>query len=441
MDQRLLRDTLCFLVLVLAMSLLLFAAIPAIAENILESAPEVILPEPAEETENTGVSVLYLPTAVKMPDREAFVSEEAQYSLPRLTNEELERALAFMKDLEAGKELQWNDLGCAGRTEDVTVGVYPLDPEDFDGETFYVILPDARLTDDMLLSLLSAFDRLDIPFEPDSLNERNCMRGNRYDGGTRGLSYDENVRMENIRRRVHRGMIGPEQIPEGTYCRYADTAAAEYHDPYFHADPYRFCFYPYRQMTDNELAAFALAADGVWETDPDLLEKQALECVRGLLKVPLSLKAEREYRYRLENSKLTYLNYLYLTYTDERTGREIHPQGKPYEFIVEQIQHTKSGQPDLYSVHIYYYTSETPADPDSLHDRSLEEWSSLADAWAREALRIPEEKLPGKWEPGTDQGGFFGVEMCAETEDVHIYLYLNSRDGSPNTCYLLLKRR
>ena len=440
MDQRILRDTLCLLVLILAVSLLLFIAIPAIAENVLEPAPEVTLPELPAETENTGASALYLPISRRLPNRTEFVSAEEQYALPRLTNEELERTLAFMEDLKAGKELRWDDCDCADRTENVTVGVYPLNPEEFDGETFYVILPDARLTDDMLLSLISAFDRLGIPFEPDLLNERNCMRGNRYSGGTRGLSYEENVRMENIRRRVHRGMIDPKQIPEGTYCRYADTAEAEYQDGLNHAQPYRFCFYPYRRMTDNELAAFAFAADGVWETDPDLLEKQALECLRSLLKVPLPLKPAGEYRQRPTNGYTIYYNHFSVSYADERTGKEIRPGGKAYEFVVVQAQEPGSAQIFPTSIDLYYYfdTDQDKA-PDSL---STDELNRIAQEWARENLRLPEEKMPDKWENEVGTAGdSSSVVMHTDMEEFSILLFLNRWDGSLNSCFLLLNNR
>lgn len=425
--------------LALTLCLLLSASV-TMAENILVPVPaeDVLVLEIKDTPESTGTSPLYLPLSYKLPDRTEELRDSQAYTLPRLTNHELERIRGFMEDLEAGKEIRFTDLHCADRTEDVSVGVYRLAPEDFDGETFYVILPAAPMSDDMLLSLLSAFEELGIPFDPDGLNERNCQRGNWYEHATRGLSSEENERMETILRQVRRGMLGAEKVPEGTYCRYVDSTGVYLDEGQYRTTPYRFCFYPYRRMTDEELAAFALATDSAWETDPDLLEKQALDYVNSTVRAPLSVYVEKEYR-ETTDSGLMYYCHLRARYTDRRTGRETWPEGEPYEFIVTQKKSAYTGQTEPFALTVNYCMPSGTAAPEEDPARTAEEWNGVAREWAEKNLKLPEEELPEKWEVTEELFSINdAVQLNAWAGKLSIYLVANRQDAGVSSCFIFM---
>ena len=423
--------------LTLSLCLLLSVSVTA-AENILVPVPAEDVPvlEIKDTPENTGTSPLYLPLSYKLPDRNEELRDSQAYTLPRLTNHELERIRGFMEDRKAGKEIRFTDLHCAEKTEDVSVGVYRLDPADFDGETFYVILPAASMNDDMLLSLLSAFEELGIPFDPDGLSERNCQRGNWYEHATRGLSSEENERMETILRQVRRGMLGPEKVPEGTYCRYADSTGVYLDEGQYRTAPYRFSFYPYRRMTDEELAAFALAADGVWETDPDLQEKQALDFVSSTVKAPLSVYVEKEYREQTD-SGLMYYCHLRARYTDRRTGRETWPEGEPYEFVVTQKKNAYTERTKPFALTVNYCMPSGTEAPEDSPVRTGEEWNSIALEWAKKNLKLPEGEIPEKWGSEEELFGATGaVRLNARAGNLSIFLVVNRQDAGVSSCYI-----
>ena len=415
--------------LFLALVLFPFAAF-ATGEDVLEPAPAVPLAgEPAETEPSADEDALipYLPYEyeyiVITLNGEQVSAEEQQYERSCLTDDEKERARRLMADLEAGKELTLNDLDCLDKTENVVVGVYPLDPADFHGETFYVILPAYRLTDDMLLSLISAFGRLGIPFDPDALNVMNCSRGQTQ---SRSLSYEESERMKAILFQVRRGMLTQESIADGTVCRTVQRANIDLDDDIF-------LLYPYRSMTDDELAAFALAKEGAWEIDPAAVEKEAREVIRSLLNAPLTLVLESEDRIRYRDGRTFYSDYFTIPYSDGVTGRTETPVGEPVEISVSHVSLPDSGQLRTESVGIIY-NIDTSALEDSewpdvsaggelqWPDLSEEEWKALADDWIAEGLlKLPDGEVP-KWQLYSAGPQDSRVYLAAETEGMYIFL-------------------
>lgn len=415
-------------------AVLLFAGIaPALAENVLVPAPDVELPAVTEEPAETRASAPYLPYARTLPERGDEDAQSIQYELPRLTDGELERIRQMMADLKEGKEFVWNDVDYVNKTENVIIGVYPLDPKDFDGETFYVILPSVRLSDDMLLSLIRAFDRLGIPFDPDSLNERNCMRNSWDYDVNRGLSYEEKERMDTIRRQVARGMIDPGRIPAGTFCLCPELAGTS-PGPLI-PEPFRFCIYPYRSMTDSELAAYAFAMEGVWDIDPDVIEAQALACIRGMLKAPLALIEDNWQMIRKADGTRYYEIRFTAAYADEFSGKEILPNGEPWRYIVRQKQEAGSGQAVLYNMSVSYHM-DPDDDRTQWPDYSEADWIAAAQQWARNTLKLPEEKLPSNWMLALNDAEDSYVDLSADTEEMIILLVLNKRDAGGNLFYM-----
>ena len=414
----------------LALALLIPVSAPAITENSLETAPPVTLPEIPEETapsEYTAAPIPYLPYDIWIPDRSEEIPESEAYSYPRLTNSELERIRGIMADLAEGRDPGLKDLGFDREAEKVHVGVFPLDPQDFDGETFYVLLPDGPLTDGDLFSLIAAFDRLGIPFDPDSLNGRNCVRAASYTVSTRGLSYEESERMRTVRHQLHRGIIDPEDIPAGTYCRCVETDWWDSRE--YLTDTYRFSFYPYRSMTDEELAAFALAEEGLWDTDPDLVEKQALDAARSLLNVPLSLASFDEQMSRWKNGTRAYDSSFLVYYMDERTGEEISPVGQPYECLVSQQQFPDSDQIVLHFVDLWFYTGEPAGDRDTWPVYTESEWIAQARQWAKEYISLPEEQLPEEWQIGLSDPDSRQTEVSGRKAGLYVSIVMNQWDA------------
>ena len=431
--------------LFLALAMIPLAAF-ATGEDILESAPEVPLPDEAQEAETAADEAAYIPY-LPYEGQYFFVSygtEDAsdleQYYLPRLTEEEAERARRFLAETEAGKNPEWNGPDCLDQAEDVTVGVYTLDPKDYHGETFYVILPTYRMTDDMLLSLIHAFSRLGISFDPDLLNYRNCCRG--YDQ-TRFLSYEESVRMQTIRHQVRRGMITRDSIPAAT------ASLVIRKEKNFGPSFDRFFLYPYRSMTDEELAVCAIEEEGAWEIDPVAVEKQALECISDRLDAPLALAMEEEELYLHSDGSRYYAIRFSVPHTDGITGRQDRPAGKPYAIRVGMTQHRGSGQlkPDM--ILIYFeqdYSENSTQWPDlsgevwKWPDLSDEEWQAEASKWAKESfLKLSEEEMP-QWmmDPLDPQDSL--VTLYAFVKGMRINLTLYRWNHACESCQIFITR-
>ena len=169
-------------------------------------------------------------------------------------------------------------------TQNVTVGVYPVNPEDYDGVEAYLILPGTCLTDEQILAIIDAFDRLGLEFEPLRSDSRWIMRGGgAWVGATRYLTQEEGERKDILRDQIRRGILNTEkvQMPEISMVTLAE--------PYF-AGMSEFIFRPYRSMTDAELVA-ELVAQGVRAEGINLddIEGRAREVLCGELGQPLSM--------------------------------------------------------------------------------------------------------------------------------------------------------
>ena len=131
--------------------------------------------------------------------------------LPQLTPGEIRRAKALMQQAERGEIALTGGDAIIGVRENVTMGVYPLDPAAYDGERVYVLLPGVCLTDEQLIALMDAYAQLGLLFDPEGLGVRNCMRG----GGkmaSRPLSAEEGERRGNLEMLLQRGIIDPSQV-------------------------------------------------------------------------------------------------------------------------------------------------------------------------------------------------------------------------------------
>lgn len=232
--------------------------------------------------ENTAVALPTLTPTISVEimeneykiELDAYYAEDFplySYQAPALTPEEKERAAAARARYAAGERPVSSILN---QTEDVTLGVYSLPAEQYQGETIFTLLPCRELTDEELLQLTDAFAALGRAFDPEALSWRNCMRG----GGiecTRAFADEEGRRLSSLRELYRRGQATLEEpldpLPDGDgfgLIRVRQDAYCGMQD---------FRFLPARRLTDEELLQYAVFGLGdeagaaaeyaVWEAD------------------------------------------------------------------------------------------------------------------------------------------------------------------------------
>lgn len=390
---------------VLALTLFPFSAL-AVTEDKIEPAPEISLTEDdadeaGEETPEGGErdGDAYRPSPRALPAR-GTVGESEELNLPRLTDTEL----ALVRELTAaraeGPQPEFSDRHYAAPEKVFEAGVYPLDPEAFGGNTFYVILPYAQMNRDQLLSLISAFEELGIPFNPDSLNSENCVRGTSLisNAATRRLSGEEENRMEEIRKLIRRDIFDRETFTAPAACRSVQVQLPGYENSaYDYLTP--FSFYPYRAMTDDELASFALAQEATWEIHPDHLEKKARQYARQVFSLPLSMTAYDETRFAYSESYIEFRQYFRID-AENSGGLYASPDETPYDVMVEQDYCSERGvfpqEASLARILIDYpamYGERT----DSQAVCGEEELKAAARRWAEKYLLVPEDDILTEW--------------------------------------------
>lgn len=399
------------LAILLAITLFPFSAL-ALTEDTLEPAPQISLPEETgdaeaddeyeedEYEEAVWDDSSYIPPVQYLPDR-AIVEEEDELNTPRLTNAELAMVQELLAAREAGEKKTFTDRHYANAENAAEGGVYALDPADFAGRTFYVILPDFQMNQDQLLSLISAFDELGIPFDPDSLDSTNCVRGTPilYNYATRTLSPSEQSRLEELKKMVRSGVFDRESFTAPSTSR-----SCQVHLPGYSRDLYEylhpFCFYPYRAMTDNELAAFALAQETEWEVRPDLLEKSSRKFAHKVFPLPLSMSVDSANRYAYRED---YIEFMYYFDLDSESGKDLYasPEETPYRVMAENVILWKEGSNPTEAATIrvmidypYDFEPDTSGSQAVLSD---EELKAIANRWAEKYLPYPEEDILSEW--------------------------------------------
>ena len=408
---------LSFTAAVLALTLLPFSAM-AVTENTVVAAPESSgIPESLSE-EN-----LILPYEEYAPAR-GTVPEADQYYYSRLSDGELARYNELLGMLESGAITLDGIPSCANQLKDGLMGVYPLNPEDFAGETFYVILPRERMDDNQLLSLVVSFQELNISFDPDSLNERNCTR-KAYVGSTRYLTQEEEARQKTLQTMIVRGTLTQDDIAPESVCRCTDPVPG--YGPFF--------LYPYRKLSDDELAAFLFADHSAWETDPDLINRLALKATRNILKVPLSLSVTDE---KVSSEANTWkalsgdtVNRYELYFESSNGSFFDYPVGEVSDVLVWMLEEPGK-EAGLEGLQVRYWVSY-PSDEVYNGDNS-EACIEAANRWARDNLKLPEDQLPQNWKVGSRDNDT--IYLNAETAEWEFYLWVHESDAQISVGYL-----
>ena len=392
------------LAVLLAVTLFPFSAL-AVTEDTIEPAPELSLTEDETGDEDAEYAeddsrdeALYRPTLRALPERGTVIESE-ELNLPRLTDAELATVKELLAARTEGQQEEQTGSRYAESEKVFEAGVYRLDPEDFDGNIFYVILPYSQMNRNQLQSLISAFDALGIPFDPESLNSTNCVRGMSLlsNAATRGLTADEQNRLEEIRKQIRRGIFDADAFTAVASCRSVQVqmpgysaSANDYLEP--------FCFYPYRAMTDAELATFALAQETTWEIRPDELEKKARQYAHKVIALPLSMAARDGSRYAYSRDYIEFRNSFGIE--SESSGLYDSPDETPYEVMVEQNLVRRSGsfpdEPYLARI-LVDYPAMYSARPGGSTKCGEEELKAAAQRWAEKYLLVPEEEILSEW--------------------------------------------
>ena len=301
LDHRAFPALLLCAALVVSLPLLPETAVPfapcalAVTEGEVEPAPDVELNLPVREKDPAN----YLPDASYFGHEgtdyvypswdasEAYVEPELYgdyfYDMAQniaLTDGEIARAKKLLAAYLAG-EATGNGASVLEATQDVALGVYALDPAEYDGERAYVILPGTCLSDGQLLAVIDAYAQLGLTFDPEGLNYRNSMRGGGIDE-TRFLTEEEYARYHALSDMIERGVLDamnvtPERIISlDERCFFGRRS---------------FELTPYRPMTDGELVA-RLVAEGVERIveDFDALQRTARGILVKKLGQPLSME-------------------------------------------------------------------------------------------------------------------------------------------------------
>ena len=358
--------------------LLVLAVLPlnalALTEDTLEPAPET------GELEQEFFAGWYLPAAGKPARRNAVSADETNdkgfgfngFTRPWLTDLELARTRRLMEQVAAGEAAYTGrSIVNAACNSNTGVGVYPLNPADYDGETYYVLLPkDMPLADNQILALIAAFEELGIPFDPDSLGGRNCHRDST--DGSRELT------METIRMLVRRGTLKRENVPEGT-ADYGIPRPGAVSDDWFF-------LYPYRSMTDDELALLALHTDSRWEDVPLEIEQMAMDAVRSFYPEVDSLENEDIYMY-IPESDIDSGRY-YIRYHVGMSMSIESWENDDIQYIDVELMKEYGGKPEISDVGIFLSFDMTTD-----HGTGTREaWIAAAGEWAESSLKVPDGK-------------------------------------------------
>lgn len=224
--------------------------------------------------------------------------QEMQF--PGLWPEEKARLPAIQATYDAGQRPQESILN---KVEDVRVGVYTLNPEDYEGQQHYLLLPIRALTDEELLQIIDAYAQLNLVFDGDSLSFRNCMRGGGVES-SRFMQEDEQQRLALLASLYRRQSLKPDSpftpLP-------GDDGVGEvglYRDDYAGLESFRFT--PYRPMTDEELLRMVAERAGGQEAAPSeyaQYERQMRAELQRLFNAPLALElTNEEMGYASDNS-------------------------------------------------------------------------------------------------------------------------------------------
>ncbi len=260
---------------------------PYLTESTREGATPLPVAQPTPMPRAASIGSEYSPAAMQ-----ALYADISEGQSPSLTADEKQRLFAVFHRYEQGERPTQTIPDLA---ENVCLGMYTLNPEDYDGDKAYALLPERALTDDELLQIVDAFVQLGVPFGDDTLSYRNCARGGGSEA-SRPLTNEEAARASTLHRLYRRQELRPKTpftaLP-------GDDGIGEIR---LNPEGYRgldsFAFLPYRPMTDEELLR-RVDHDSADEKSISMqqyaeFERKAREQLAALLDAPLSMDLTHE---------------------------------------------------------------------------------------------------------------------------------------------------
>ena len=191
------------------------------------------------------------------------------YRLPEMSSSESARFTKIQARLEAGEKPESSVLN---KLEDVTVSLILLPPEQYEWESWYLILPCRELTDSELLQVAGAFREAGIRFSTDMLNWRNCMRGGAI-METREWKGDERQRYFSLGEQFNRSGLRPETPFTASVEDDGIGRVWLADDPDAFCGPEYFSFLPARRLTDEELLQIYALDNPEPAVQPDEINK------------------------------------------------------------------------------------------------------------------------------------------------------------------------
>jgi len=279
---------------------LLPAAALAVTEGVVESAPQVEMEQMQiaeisylpDESYYAGYGDWYPPWENTQEwvesefDGECYCDVEQR---PRMTAGESARAGKLLADYQAGR-IVYTGESVLNKRDNVIVGVYALDPEDYAGEKAFVILPGPCMTDGQILAVIDAYDQLGLTFDPAKLSARNCARGGGIETN-RFLVGEERVRHQTLARLIERGLLDVFHVDA------AQALQPKLDSRYFCGLP-DFTIRPYRAATDEEFVAMLVDLgyhDKTGEIDFAGVERESRRLLNSRLGAPLSMELTQTY--------------------------------------------------------------------------------------------------------------------------------------------------
>ncbi len=291
-------------ILLLVLSLPVAGA--AAQANEVVALPAVTPLETVEVSDAADYSTAPLREYYGTDDDEAQVVDE---QAPRMSAEEKERARALLTAYQNGKRPEQNVLN---KLENVTVGVYTLNSEDYEGETLYVLLPinpqipGTQLTDDQILEVIDAFAQCGQTFDPDALSYKNCMRGGGVDV-SRFMQEEERERWRILTELYTRqGFVSEAPF---TPLVSDDGLGMVKLDPDAYCGMDKFTFFPCRPMTDDELLGYVIydqRGDPTEYGNYAAYEKQLRLELARLMGAPLVMTRQDESLCRMGDCSVNY---------------------------------------------------------------------------------------------------------------------------------------
>ena len=278
--------------ILLCTALALLTAAPGLAENTVEVLPTTP-PAPVILVEDSPYAFENLEAYFQEAIRQGYTTDgRFNYELPQLTQDEIDLLPALQARYEAGERPRESVLN---KTENVHAALITLPADLYEGESWFLILPNRAMTEEELFQVVDAFAQLGEILRPEALSWRNCLRMPVEALPLRSFRGDENERYAALKELYNRGGLRAESA--FTRLPSDDGVGSIGLDEEDFNGLNEMRFFPARRLTDEEL----LQLIGFWEGEPSApaadmarYESQLRYQLSQLMGMPLSAKRTEE---------------------------------------------------------------------------------------------------------------------------------------------------